>query len=100
MIERIGRASVDAINFIRNRANKQAVLQVMGRNLKLAKPEQIEAAYQDLVEELPHSLCPTMPGVSSIVKLMAELGINPKAGQIKTEEIVDLTLCKRLGGES
>ena len=29
MIERIGRASLDAINFIRNPANKQAVLQVM-----------------------------------------------------------------------
>jgi ABC-type nitrate/sulfonate/bicarbonate transport system substrate-binding protein len=99
MIERIGRASLDAINFIRTPTNKQAVLQVMGRNLKLAKPEQLEASYQDLVEELPHSFCPTMPGVSSIVKLMAELGINPKAGQIKTEEIVDLTLCKRLGGE-
>jgi hypothetical protein len=28
-----------------------------------------------------------------------ELGINPKAAQIKTEEVVDLALCKRLGGD-
>lgn len=99
MIERVGRATVDAINFIRNTASRKTVLQIMAKNLKLAKPERLEASYQDLVKELPRSICPTVPGVKSIVKLMAELGLNPKAGQIKTEEIVDLTLCKRLGGK-
>ena len=38
-------------------------------------------------------------GVRSVLKLMVELGINPKASQIKTEEVVDLALCKRLGGD-
>jgi ABC-type nitrate/sulfonate/bicarbonate transport system substrate-binding protein len=99
MVERVGRATLDAINFIRDAANKNVVLRIMAKNLKLAKPEKLEASYQDLVEELPRSICPTVAGVKSIVKLMAELGINPKAAQIKTEEIVDLTLCKRLGGE-
>jgi ABC-type nitrate/sulfonate/bicarbonate transport system substrate-binding protein len=99
MIERVGRATVDAINFIRDAMNKKTVLRIMAKNLKLAKPERLEASYQDLVEELPRSICPTVSGVKSVVKLMAELGINPKAGQIKIEEIVDLTLCKRLGGE-
>jgi hypothetical protein len=40
-----------------------------------------------------------VPGVRSVLKLMVELGINPKASQIKTEEVVDLALCKRLGGD-
>jgi hypothetical protein len=30
---------------------------------------------------------------------MAELGINPKAAQLKAEDVVDLTLCKKLGGD-
>jgi ABC-type nitrate/sulfonate/bicarbonate transport system substrate-binding protein len=99
MIERVGRATVDAINFIRDAANKNVVLRIMAKNLKLAKPEKLEASYQDLVDELPRSICPTVAGMKSVVKLMAELGINPKAAQIKTEEIVDLALCKRLGGD-
>jgi hypothetical protein len=30
---------------------------------------------------------------------MAELGIDPQTAQIKANEMVDLTVCKRLGGE-
>jgi hypothetical protein len=69
----------------------------MAKNLKLAKPERLEASYQDLVEELPRAICSTAPGVSSIIKLMAELGFNPKASRLKADGIVDLTLCRRLG---
>jgi hypothetical protein len=76
------------------------VLQTMSKNLKVANSERIEAAYLDIVEELPRNICPTVPGVRSVLKLMAELGINPKASQIKTDEVVvDLALCKRLGGD-
>jgi NitT/TauT family transport system substrate-binding protein len=98
-IERVGQATVDAINFIRDPANQQAVLQIMAKNLKVTKRERLESSYQDLVEELPRSICPTVPGVRSIVKLMAELGINPQAAQIRADDIVDLTVCKRLGGK-
>jgi hypothetical protein len=28
-----------------------------------------------------------------------ELGINAKAAQVKSEDVVDLALCKRLGGD-
>jgi NitT/TauT family transport system substrate-binding protein len=98
-IERVGRATVDAINFIRAPGNRNSVLQIMKRNLRLAETEKAEPAYNQLVEELPRNICPTLTGVRSIVKLMAELGINPKAAQIKGEDVVDLTLCKRLGGD-
>lgn len=99
MVERLGRATVDAVNYIRNPTNKKSVLQTMTKNLKVASPERVEAAYLDIVEELPRNICPTVPGVRSVLKLMVELGINPKAAQIKTEEVVDLALCKRLGGD-
>jgi ABC-type nitrate/sulfonate/bicarbonate transport system substrate-binding protein len=99
MVERVARANVDAVNYIRNPANKKSVLQTMAKNLKIANPERIEAAYLDIVDELPRSICPTVPGVRSVLRLMVELGINPKASQIKTEEVVDLALCKRLGGD-
>jgi ABC-type nitrate/sulfonate/bicarbonate transport system substrate-binding protein len=98
MLERVGRATVDAIHFILTPANKKTVLQIMAKNLRMAKPDRIEASYNDLVDELPRSICPTVPGVRSVMKLMAELGLNPKAAQMKTDDVVDLSVCKRLGG--
>ena len=35
----------------------------------------------------------------SIMNLMVEMGINPKAANRKVEDVVDLTLCKQLGGD-
>lgn len=99
MLERVGRATVDAVQTIRNPASKKTILGIMAKNLKLSKPDKIELSYNDLVEELPRSICPTVAGVRSVMKFMADLGLNPKAMQMKTEEVVDLTLCKRLGGD-
>ena len=99
MIERVGRATVDAVNFIRNPINKKSVLQTMVKQLRLATAERAEPFYAQLVEELPRNICPTTSGVRSILKLMAELGINPKAATLKAEDVIDLGLCRRLGGD-
>ena len=100
MIDRVGRATVDAIRFIAAPANKNVVVQSMMKNLRISERERAETVYADLVEDLPRSICPTVPGVRSIMKLMVDLGINPKAAQVKVEDVVDLTLCKRWGGEA
>jgi ABC-type nitrate/sulfonate/bicarbonate transport system substrate-binding protein len=99
MVERVGWATVDSIRFIVNPANKTRVVQSVMKNLKVNDQERIETVYSELVEELPRGICPTVPGVRSIMKLMVELGINPKAAQLKVEDVVDLSLCKRWGGE-
>ena len=100
MVDRVGRATVDAIRFIATPANKNVVVQSMMKNLRISERERAETVYADLVEDLPRSICPTVPGVRSIMKLMVDLGINPKAAQLKVEDVVDLTLCKRWGGEA
>jgi hypothetical protein len=33
--------------------------------------------------------------MSAVIKLMAQYGINPKASQLKPEEQLDLSFCKR-----
>jgi len=99
MIERVGRATLDAVNYIRNPANKKSVVQTMIKQLRLASAERAEPFYAQLVEELPRNICPTASGVRSILKLMVELGINPKAAALKAEDVIDLGLCKRLGGD-
>jgi hypothetical protein len=100
MLDRIGRATVDAIRFIAAPSNKNVVVQSVMKNLKISDQGKAETVYADLVEDLPRSICPTVPGVRSIMKLMTEFNINPKASQVKVEDVVDLTLCKRWGGEA
>jgi ABC-type nitrate/sulfonate/bicarbonate transport system substrate-binding protein len=43
MVERVARANVDAVNYIRSPENKKSVLQTMSKNFKVANPERIEA---------------------------------------------------------
>ena len=100
LIERVGRATVDAIHFITTPANKNRVIDSLMKNLRISARDKAETVYGDLVDDLPRSICPTVAGVRSIMKLMVEMGINPKAAQLKVEDVVDLTLCKRLGGDA
>jgi len=97
MVERVARAKLDAINYILNPANKKSVVQTMAKNQGSESGE--NRSLLGHVDELPRKICPTVPGVRSVLKLMVELGINPKASQIKNEDVVKLALCKRLGGD-
>lgn len=99
MVDRMGRALADSVRFIVDPANKNVVVGSMMKNLRISDRTRAEEVYADLIDDLPQSICPTVPGVRSIAKLMAEFGINPKAAQVKIDEVVDLTLCKKWGGE-
>jgi hypothetical protein len=55
----------------------------------------VEKAYQGLVAVLPKKPCPSMEGVASMLKLMAQHGLNAKASQVKPEDVGDLSYCKK-----
>jgi ABC-type nitrate/sulfonate/bicarbonate transport system substrate-binding protein len=96
LVENIVKATVEGVAFVHKPSNKEIVLKSLARNLRLSKQEQVEKAYQNLVAELPKKPCPTMEGVASVIKLMAQHGLNAKASQVKPEEIADVSYCKRL----
>lgn len=95
LVENVAKATVEGVAFVLKPANKEIVLKSLARNLRLSKQEQVEKAYQNMIAELPKKPCPTMKGVASVIKLMAEHGLNAKAGQMKPTEIADLSLCKK-----
>jgi len=95
LVENIAKATVEGVAFVHKPANKEVVIKSLARNLRLDKAERLEKAYQNLVEELPKKPCPTMEGVASVIKLMAQHGLNAKASQVKPEEVADLSLCKK-----
>jgi NitT/TauT family transport system substrate-binding protein len=96
LVENVVKATVEGVAFVHKPSNKEIVLKSLARNLRLSKQEQVEKAYQNLVAELPKKPCPTMEGVASVIKLMAQHGLNAKAAQVKPEEIADMGYCKKL----
>ena len=95
LVESIARATVEGVAFIHKPANKEIVIKSLGRNLRLSKPDQMEKAYQALVDALPKKPCPSVDGMTAVIKLMAQHGINAKASQLKAEDQMDLSFCKR-----
>ncbi len=96
LIENMAKAIVEGVAYIHNPANKKAVEHTIAKYLRLDKPDRVEKAYQDLRKKLPRKPCPTIEGVASVLKLMAQHGLNPKAAQIKPEDVVDMSLCRKL----
>jgi NitT/TauT family transport system substrate-binding protein len=95
LVENVARATVEGVAFIHKPANKEIVIKSLASNLRLSGTERLEKAYEGLVAALPKRPCPSMEGMNSMLKLMAQHGLNPKAAQVKTEELVDLSYCKR-----
>ncbi|MGH7812208.1 MAG: hypothetical protein ACREP5_18210, partial [Candidatus Binatia bacterium] len=58
-------------------------------------PDRAENAYLSLIAALPRRPCPSIEGVASMLKLMAQHGLNAKAAQVKTDDIVDMSYCKK-----
>jgi NitT/TauT family transport system substrate-binding protein len=96
LVENLARAIVEGVAAIHNPENKRLVEQTIARNLKLDKPERVEKAYLDLRAALPRKPCPSLEGIASVLKLMAQHGINPKAAQLKPEDVADMSVCKKL----
>lgn len=95
LVENLAKATVEGVAFVHKPSNKDIVLKSLARNLRLDKPDRLEKAYDNLVGEVPKKPCPSMEGVASVLKLMAQHGLNAKATQVKPEEIADLSLCKK-----
>lgn len=96
LVEKVGKALVEAIAFMQNPKNKQPVIDSYAKNLRIDKPDRLERAYQNMVSNLPRKPCPTAQGVIAVLKIMAQYGLNPKAADLKPEEVIDLSFCKRL----
>ena len=95
-VDNIAKAIVESVAFILKPSNKKIVELTLRKHLRLDKADLVEDAYRDIVTGFPRKPCPTMRGVASVLKLMAQHGINPKAAQLTAEDIVDPSICKRL----
>jgi ABC-type nitrate/sulfonate/bicarbonate transport system substrate-binding protein len=95
--ESFTRALLEGYAYVFNKENKQAVKEVIARNLRMAKPEQAEEFYVEALEEMDRKPYPTLEGTRTVLKYVAEQ--NPKVASVKAEDLVDPSLLKRLEAE-
>lgn len=96
-IDGLNRAMIEAYGFIFHKENRQAVKEIIARNLRLPKVEAAEDFYLEALEELDRKPYPSLDGMRIVIKYVAEQ--NPKAAGIKVEEIVDTSWLKKLDAE-
>jgi ABC-type nitrate/sulfonate/bicarbonate transport system substrate-binding protein len=97
VIDGFTRATIEAYGYIFKKENKQAVKEVLARNLRLANLDAAEDFYLEAQEELDRKPYPSLEGFKVVIKYVAEQ--NPKAAAVKVEEIVDNSWLKKLDGE-
>ena len=96
-VENFTRATIEAYGYIFNKENKQAVKEVLARNLRLPNLDAAEDFYLEAQEELDRKPYPTLEGFKVVIKYVAEQ--NPKAAAVKADEIVDDSWLKKLDAE-
>jgi NitT/TauT family transport system substrate-binding protein len=91
------RATIEAYGYIFKKENKQAVKEVLMKNLRLPNLEAAEDFYLEAQEELDRKPYPSLEGFKIVIKYVAEQ--NPKASAIKAEDIIDTSWLKKLENE-
>ena len=95
--ESFTRAVVEGYAFVFNKENKQAVKEVIAKNLRLPNADAAEDFYLEAQEELDRKPYPTLEGTRTVIKFVAEQ--NPKVASVKAEDIIDLSWLKKLDDE-
>ncbi|MBI2985322.1 MAG: ABC transporter substrate-binding protein [Deltaproteobacteria bacterium] len=85
---------IEGIAFVTEPANKEIVTKLLATNLRLNKPEELEEAYNSVVntyERVPY------PNIDSVKRLHGVLTvINPKLATVRPETVVDNSFVNRL----
>jgi NitT/TauT family transport system substrate-binding protein len=95
--ESFTRAVVEGYAYVFNKENKQAVKEVIAKNLRLPNADAAEDFYLEAQEELDRKPYPTLDGTRTVIKFVAEQ--NPKVASVKAEDIIDLSWLKKLDDE-
>lgn len=96
LVENMAKAIIEGVAYVHNPANRKTVERTIAKHLRLDTAERIDKAYENLRRELPTKPCPTLRGTASVLKLMAQHGLNAKAAQLRPEDVADLSVCRRL----
>jgi NitT/TauT family transport system substrate-binding protein len=91
--EAVVKAIVEGNAFILNPANRVTVTNIIARYLRLS-PDDARQAYDDLIPKVERRPYPNLDAIKATIQIMGAR--NPKIAQMKTEDIVDTSILRRL----
>jgi NitT/TauT family transport system substrate-binding protein len=94
LAERILMVLVDSLAFTLAPINKNVVVRTIMRRLQIDDPKVGEEGYQDLLTSIERKPFPSLEGLRNIRRLMATQ--NPKAANVRVEELIDTRLIRKL----
>jgi ABC-type nitrate/sulfonate/bicarbonate transport system substrate-binding protein len=92
--ENILMALVESLAYTLSPANKSVVAKTMMRRFHIDDPAIAEEGYQDLLTSIERKTMPSLEALRNIRRLMA--AHNPKAANVKVEELIDARLIRKL----
>jgi NitT/TauT family transport system substrate-binding protein len=98
-VEGVVRAILDGFAFVLDPGNKEQVKRSIAKHLRLEKADELEAAYQDGIENLTANPVPSLDGGAMVLKLMAELELQKEAARLKATDIMDPSIVEKLARE-
>lgn len=94
VVEKILTAIVQAIDFIRDPANKAAVMRSLAKGLRLPKPEDTADGYEIIKTLYEPKIYPTADGIRNTIRLLG--ATNEKIRGLRAEDLIDDRTVRRL----
>jgi NitT/TauT family transport system substrate-binding protein len=95
--EGLFRGLLDAVNFVRNPANKAEVIRAVAKGMRLPRLEDAEEGYQSLPTLYDKKIYPSVDGIRNVIRLLG--ASNEKIRRLKAEDLIDDTVLRKLEKE-
>jgi len=95
--ERTLKAIVKAVAYFQDPVNKQSVVDILMKWLRLPRVEDAVAGYEAMRPIYSRRIFPTVEGVRNTVRILGR--VDPKFSRLKAEELIDERIVRKLERE-
>ncbi len=95
--ERTLKALAKSVAYVQDPANKQTVVAVLAKWLRLSRIEDAEAGYEAIRPLYSRRIFPTTEGLRNTVRILSR--VDPKFGRLKAEDLTDERIVRKLERE-
>jgi NitT/TauT family transport system substrate-binding protein len=97
VVERALKAIAKSVAYFQDPANKQSVIGLLTKWLRLTRAEDAVAGYEAMRPLYSRRIFPTVDGLRNTVRILGRL--DPKFSKLKAEDLVDERIVRKLEGE-
>ena len=97
IVESVLRGLLDSLAFIREPANKAAVMKSLAKGLRLKQVDEAEEGYQIMLGLYEKKIYPSLDGIRNVIRLLGKT--NEKIRRLKAEDLVYDNFVKKLEKE-